>query len=67
MLDYSQDDQLSFKRLDFVRLRSYDSVMGLVRQGFDYAARVDADGGFKRALGAAAKGASSASDPELQN
>ena len=57
VLDYSQDEMLSFKRLDFVKLRSYESVMELVKQGKAYAARVDAQQGFKQILGSVAKAA----------
>lgn len=46
VLDYSRDEELSFKRLDFVRLRSYDSVLELLAQGQRYAARTDAASGF---------------------
>ena len=55
VLDYSQDEELKFKRLDFVKLRSYESVMDLVNQGKAYAARVDAQQGFKQTLGTAAR------------
>lgn len=57
VLDYSQDEDLRFKRFDFVKLRSYKSVMELVKQGKAYAARVDAQQGFKQTLGSAARAA----------
>ena len=53
VLDYSQDEELDFQRLDFVKLRSYESVMKLVKQGKAYAARVDAQQGFQQTLGSA--------------
>lgn len=46
VLDYSCDRELSFRRLDFIRLRSYDSVLELLAQGERYAARTDAAGEF---------------------
>ena len=55
LLDYSQDKELEFQRLDFVKLRSYESVMELVRQGEAYAKRVDDENGFQETLGAALK------------
>jgi len=33
VLDYSRDVDLKFGRLDFVKLRSYESVMELMAQG----------------------------------
>lgn len=55
VLDYAQDEELKFKRLDFVKLRSYESVMMLVEQGKAYAARVNAKSGFEETLGPALK------------
>lgn len=57
VLDYSQDDELSFQRFDFVKLRSYESVMSLVQQGKAYASRVDTQQGFQQTLGSAARAA----------
>ena len=51
VLDYSQDSELSFSRLDFLKLRSYESVLELMEQGYQYAARVDAQNGFDRVFG----------------
>jgi len=51
VLDYSRDVDLKFGRLDFVKLRSYESVMELMAQGRRYAAAVDAAGGFQQYLG----------------
>lgn len=53
VLDYSQDTELKFKRLDFLRLRSYDSVLELLDQGYQYAARIDAQRGFETSFGTA--------------
>ena len=33
VLDYSRDSDLEFGRLDFVKLRSYESVLELMAQG----------------------------------
>lgn len=33
VLDYSKDTELEYSRLDFVKLRSYESVMQLKAQG----------------------------------
>ncbi|KAK9859302.1 hypothetical protein WJX84_000662 [Apatococcus fuscideae] len=55
VMDYADDTELSFQRLDFMQLRSYESVMQLMQQGEAYAARVDANGGFDRVFGAVRK------------
>ena len=44
MLDYYDDDQLSYSRFDFLKLRSYEDVLRLVKQGEAYAQRLDQAG-----------------------
>jgi len=51
VLDYSRDADLQFGRLDFVKLRSYESVMELMAQGRRYAAAMDEAGGFQQYFG----------------
>lgn len=55
VMDYAQDAELSFQRLDFMQLRSYESVMQLMKQGQAYAARLDAAGGFEQTFGGVRK------------
>ncbi|KAK9826079.1 hypothetical protein WJX74_010834 [Apatococcus lobatus] len=57
VMDYAQDTELSFQRLEFMQLRSYESVMQLMKQGRAYAARLDANGGFERTFGNVRKSA----------
>jgi len=40
------DDQLQFSRLDFIKLASFEDVKALMRSGYAYAQRTDANGGF---------------------
>ena len=44
MLDYYDDDQLNYSRWDFLKLRSYEDVLNLVKQGEAYAQRLDQAG-----------------------
>ncbi|KAK9806776.1 hypothetical protein WJX72_002404 [[Myrmecia] bisecta] len=47
ILDYSKDEELQFSRLDFLKLREYEEVLGLIDTGYAYAQRVDDAGGFE--------------------
>lgn len=51
VVDYYADTLLAFGRFDFLKLRSYDEVMGLIEAGKQYAERTDKEGGFRKALG----------------
>lgn len=51
IVDYYADTELAFGRFDFLKLRSYDEVMGLIEAGKQYAERTDKSGGFNKALG----------------
>ncbi|KAL0041147.1 hypothetical protein WJX77_006696 [Trebouxia sp. C0004] len=51
IIDYYDDTELSFGRFDFLKLRSYDEVMGLIQAGKLYAERTDKAGGLNRFLG----------------
>ena len=53
VVDYADDSELKFQRLDFMQLRSYESVMQLMKAGKAYAARLDATGGFEETFGSA--------------
>lgn len=60
------DDQLSWSRLDFIRLADLEQVQAFVQSGYDYAQRTDAAGGAAR--GVAPRGAGrvlKAQDPLL--
>lgn len=57
VVDYFFDDTLEFDRLDFVRLSSYEDVKALVKKGYAYAERTDAEGRWDEKLGAVRKGA----------
>ena len=48
IIDYYDDSELVYGRFDFLKLRSYEEVMSLVRAGKLYAERTDRAGGFKR-------------------
>jgi hypothetical protein len=39
VVDYAMDDELGWKRGDFLKLRSYDEIMGLIDKGYSWAER----------------------------
>lgn len=51
IIDYYDDTELNFGRFDFLKLRSYDEVMGLIQAGKLYAERKEKAGGLNRFLG----------------
>ena len=51
IVDYYADTELAFGRFDFLKLRSYTEVIGLIEAGKKYAERTDKAGCFKKALG----------------
>lgn len=56
VVDYFNDDQLQFSRLDFVKLAQFDEVAELERCGYAYAERMDLQGAFDSYLGTVRKG-----------
>ncbi|EFN59130.1 hypothetical protein CHLNCDRAFT_137944 [Chlorella variabilis] len=57
VVDYFNDDQLQWSRLDFIKLADLQQVQAFVGTGYAYAARVDAAGDcFERPLGSTRKG-----------
>ena len=45
-----QDEELKFKRFDFVKLRNPQEIQGMIRMGYDYAERLDKAGALKSYL-----------------
>jgi len=43
-LDYFYDEELQWSRADFLKLRSYEDVVGLYAKGYDFARRLDREG-----------------------
>jgi len=39
-----QDEELKFKRFDFVKLRNPEEIQGMISMGYEYAARLDKAG-----------------------
>jgi len=56
VVDYFNDEQLQYERLDFIKLSSYDEVKDLMRAGYAYGGRCDSQNGFEPTLGPARKG-----------
>lgn len=39
VVDYAHDEELDWTRGDFLRLRSYDEILGLIDKGYDWMRR----------------------------
>ena len=48
-----QDGQLAYKRMDFLKLPSYEGAVDLMQKGYQYAERVAATGEYDQKLGSA--------------
>jgi hypothetical protein len=55
VVDYFNDEQLEYQRLDFIKLTTYDEVKDLVKAGYAYARRADDRREFEPTLGPARK------------
>jgi len=48
IVDYSMDEALEWTRGDFLKLRSYEETLDLIEKGYDYVARLHAQGLVER-------------------
>lgn len=53
-----QDEELEYKRFDFVKLRNPDEIQGMIRMGYAYAERLDKAGSLEPYLNGMAQDAS---------
>ena len=42
-----QDEELKFKRFDFVKLRNPEEIQGMIKMGYEYAERLDTAGALE--------------------